>query len=70
MIQETKNFKKRFYCTSIPEKMRIAQLLGNCVAKSKMPTGRAMTAKEKELLSELCEWCNTNIFFDNKPSTL
>lgn len=67
MIQETKSFKKRFHMTATPEKMRITKLLGHCVAKKQMPGGRQMNEQEFNLLTELLEWCNQNIFFDITP---
>jgi hypothetical protein len=66
----TKNFKKRFHCSGIAEKIRIANMVGECVSKEQMPTGRAMTYEEYELISSLCEWCNQNIFFDVMPAML
>lgn len=64
----TKSFKKRFHCTGIAEKIRIATLVGKCVSEKQMPTGRAMTDEEFELISNLSEWCNQNIFFDVMPA--
>ena len=67
MIQETKNFKKRFHLVGIPEKIKITNLLGACLAKKQMPGGRKMSPEELHLLEELLEWCNNNCFFDTTP---
>lgn len=66
-LMETKAFKKRFHMMGLSEKIKATSLIGDCVTKKQMPGGRAMTEKEFELINDLLEWCNFNIFFDITP---
>lgn len=67
-MKDTKSFKKRFHGLSLKDKVAVAGLVKDVHVKNQLPSGRKLETDEKKMISELCEWCDENIFFNKMPN--